>query len=359
VQHLGLDYVPVIKGVRSKEDKTKWIKKSWICCDGDTYCIFGNLPDNVTRADWCNALGIDSRLVTQLDQLRNALWPRLGALLSTQAVMYYMAQRFGFPVVEYAEMIDDVALGTWLHSLLFSPVWPRMPFKRAYLILVPVNLPDTIVVDATGHLLSILIPEQSSTFRRDIAAAFAAAYAPLTFPAQYLRFEGMVNIGADKGVVFKAEFIDDRSRTDLQQSAIEAPTAQDEWPRDARRQAFNAVPLEAYKAFVHASTRKGRVGWGIDALIIRDCIGAQPHETGVALQLAPGWFAVVTGHTLFVRPCHAQDRGNGTLLEARVATSLLAEPKGGVNQREARKQRSLQNQKLRRKSASLNGAQCS
>jgi hypothetical protein len=88
VQHLGLDYVPVIKGVRSKEDATKWIKKSWICCEGDTYCIYGNLPDNVTRADWCNALGIDSRLVTQLDQLRNALWPRLGALLSTQAVMY-------------------------------------------------------------------------------------------------------------------------------------------------------------------------------------------------------------------------------------------------------------------------------
>ena len=133
VQHLGLDHIPVIKGVRSKEDPTKWLRKSWICCDGDTYCIFGNLPDNVTRKDWCHAIGIDSKLVTTLDQLRNALWPRLGALLSTQAVMYYMAHRFGFPVVEYTEAVEDVALMSWLQSLMLAPVWPRMPFQRAYL----------------------------------------------------------------------------------------------------------------------------------------------------------------------------------------------------------------------------------
>ena len=328
VQHLGLDYIPVIKGVRSKEDPTKWLRKSWVCCDGDTYCIFGNLPDNVTRTDWCHAIGIDSKLVTALDQLRNALWPRLGALLSTQAVMYYMAHRFGFPVVEYTEAVEDAALMAWVQSLMLAPVWPRMPFQRAYLLLVPVSLPGTVVVDTAGHLLSVPIPKQTSTFKRDIASAFAAAYAPLSFPAQYLRFEGMVQIGADTGVVFKAEFVDDRSRSDLRANVLEIPQAKGQWPLHANAQVFSAVPMASYVAFLRESVQGGRTAWGVDALIIRDCADMHLSIEGAALCLGPGRFGFVPGHTRFVHPRYTSSDCGGVLLDTRIATSMLASGDG-------------------------------
>ena len=267
VQHLGLDDVPVIKGTRDPHDPTKWLQRSWVCCEGDTYCIWGNMPEGVTKRDWCEAIGLDSEHVKLLYQLRNALWPRLGALLSTQAVMYFMAHRFGFPVVEYVEAESDPLLGQWLHSLLYSTVWPSMPFKRAYLLLTPVNMPDTILVGDAWHLLFVEVPTQTSTFRRDVAAAFALKYAPLSFPAQYFRFEGMFRGHGGFNVVFSTEFVDDRSRGELQRANdTNSPLDGDPASEEGVHHSLRAVPVCRYVQFLRQAILLGRTSWATDAL---------------------------------------------------------------------------------------------
>ena len=272
VQHLGLDDVPVIKGTRDPSDPTKWLQRSRVCCDGDTYCIWGNLPDGVTRRDWCDAVGIDPEHVTLLYQLRNALWPRLGALLSTQAVMYYMAFHFGFPVVEYTEAVSDALLGNWVHSLLYAPVWPKMPFKRVHLLAVPVNMQGAIVLDVNRRLLAVEVPKQTSTFKRDVAAAFTKQYAPLVFPAEHFRFVGMFKTSAGFDVVFCTEFLDDRSRDDMLSNSLQAasPTAESEQQVPAL--SVTVTLLAEHLKFLQQRTWGGRTQWSYDALIIRDAV---------------------------------------------------------------------------------------
>jgi len=213
-QHLGLDGVPVFLGERDSNDSTRWIRRPWICCDGDTYQIFGSLPRGVTHNDWCRATRNDPAHIRQTYQLKNALWPALGSIFATQQTMYYMAEQWGVPVVSYPEAQADALLWSLVTSILARPVWPVLPFVKAYLILMPVNQRGQLLVESTGHLLHVDIPPRRSTLVQDVSAAFNAKYSPLTFPATQLRFVGVVKSTSPWQLVFFSEFLDDWSRHD-------------------------------------------------------------------------------------------------------------------------------------------------
>ena len=322
VHHLGPDDVPVNLGVRDRNDPTKWSKPSWVCCDGDTHQLVGKLPDGVTRRDWCHATGNDTDHIKLLYQLRNALWPRLGSYLSAQGAMYYMANRFGLPVVAYDEASatsvgGDEQLGLWLRSLLSSSLWLRgrlmprtqscMLFRRAYLVMQPVNLPGVIITHISGHLLSVEIPSQTSTFRADIVSEFARVYAPLTFASQHFKFKGMVYDGACPSVVFYTEFLDDCNRADLISHPVPARHSTSEGHERRADRLYCAIQVETYRACLHRAVCGGRTLWSCDALILRDCgICVEPSAFGAFICVSPGQFKFIGTNDVFLNAeCHS------------------------------------------------------
>ena len=273
-QHLGPDGVPTFMGERDPSDPSRWVhyvKKSggwvnrrpWACCEGNAFIVVGNMPPGVSHRDWCNATGNSPDHIRDTQQLRNALWPRLGLLLAPQLQMYWMANTFGFPVIDFPEARSDPQLLAWLRSILLCKgPWPRMPFTHHYLVLTPVSDPGTIIVTAWGHLLGVHIPTRTSTLHSDLISALSFAYPQLSLDAKDLRFAGMLDVFTPSYLVFCSEVIDDDARSKI-------PAYSSELFSSSTSLSLISISISDYLAFLNNMARLGRWEWGLDLVILR------------------------------------------------------------------------------------------
>jgi hypothetical protein len=225
--------------------------------------VFGNMPPGVTHEMWCKHTGNSPSHIRDTQQLRNALWPRLGLLLGPQLHMYWMAGKYGLPVVDFPESRRDPCLLAWLHSILFCQgVWPRMPFQHYHFVLTPVTSPGCIIVTSCGHLLETQVRSRSSTLVGDLATALSQSYPRLALDAKDLRFSGMLNLFSPYHLIFSSEVIDD----DALQTVPAGNVASF---RGASRvlEVLVSVPITSYLAFLNSMSRLGVCTWGLDLVI--------------------------------------------------------------------------------------------
>ena len=281
-QHLGPDNVPVFMGERDPSDPSKWVRymkkgggwvnrRPWTCCKGSAMVVFGNMPPGVTHEMWCKHTGNSPSHIRDTQQLRNALWPRLGLLLGPQLHMYWMAGKYGLPVVDFPESRRDPCLLAWLHSILFCQgVWPRMPFQHYHFVLTPVTSPGCIVVTSCGHLLETQVRSRSSTLVGDLATALSQSYPRLALDAKDLRFSGMLNLFSPYHLIFSSEVIDD----DALQTVPAGNVASF---RGASRvlEVLVSVPITSYLAFLNSMSRLGVCTWGLDLVILRSYLQSE------------------------------------------------------------------------------------
>ena len=273
-QHLGPDNVPVYMGERDPSDPSRWVhyvkpgggwvnRRPWVCCKGSAMVVFGNMPPGVTHRHWCEATGNSANHIRDTQQLRNALWPRLGLFLGPQLHMYWMAQTYGVPVVDFPESRRDPLLLAWLRSILFCRgPWPVMPFRHYILILAPVSYEGSIVVTCCGHLPDVYVPSRTSTLVCDLASAVSVAYDQISLDKKDLRFAGMLRIFSPSYLVFSSEIIDDDARSKI-------PSVTPSEFSYGSPNTLVAVPVSMYLAFLNDMALLGRSAWGLDLVTLR------------------------------------------------------------------------------------------
>ena len=278
-QHLGPDGVPTYMGERDPSDPSKYVhyvkpgggwvnRRPWACCKGSAWVVFGNMPPGVTHADWCTATGNSADHIRDTQQLRNALWPRLGLLLGPQIHMYWMANKYGFPVIDFPDTKRDPRLLSWLRSILFCQgPWPRMPFQFYRLILTPVSNPGTIVVTQCGHLMGVHVPSRTSTLLDDLVTGLAHSFPQYSPDKKDLRFAGMLQMFSPHHLVFSSEVVDDDALFRIPEGSVASFASAPYEP--SAHVPLVSVLISDYIAFLNMQARLGRYEWGVDLVIIR------------------------------------------------------------------------------------------
>ena len=275
-QHLGPDNVPVFLGERDPADPTKWVRymkpgggwvhrKPWYCCPGDNHGVYGTMPAGVSHADWCRATGNSPDHIRDVQQLKNALWPRLGALLSPQLQMYHMAAVFGFPVVDVVEAGRDELLDQFLRSLLFCRgPWPSMPFQAVYVIIAPVSDHGTVLLTSASHVPLVRLSARTTTFVADLANALSEQYPLLSIRSEYMRFVGVINVSRPQALVFSVDVIDDDARKVVRVGGVAVTPDRKEGTEELR-----SVQLVGYMQRMLGAAGLGSAEWGIDLVLMR------------------------------------------------------------------------------------------
>ena len=284
-QHLGPDGVPTYMGERDPSDPSKYVhyvkpgggwvnRRPWACCKGSAWVVFGNMPPGVTHADWCAATGNSATHIRDTQQLRNALWPRLGSLLGPQIHMYWMAGKYGFPVIAFPDARRDPRLLAWLRSILFCQgPWPRMPFQHYRLVLTPVSSPGTIVVTQCGHMLGVFVASRTSTLLDDLVTGLAQSFPQYSPDKKDLRFAGMLTLFSPRHLVFCSEVLDDDALASIPETPV-ASFASAPYDPTARA-TLVSVSISEYLVFLNEQALLGRYEWGIDLVILRSHLGSE------------------------------------------------------------------------------------
>ena len=332
-QHLGPDWIPVFTGERDPRDPSKWVRYvkpggGWVsrhprfCCAGDVWGVYGALPPGVVFEDWCRATGNSPDHIRDIQQLKNALWPRLGQLLGHQLQMYYMARKYGFPVVDYPESVADPSLLSYIRSLLFCRgPWPRMPFSHFHIVVTPISDRGSILVTPAGHILSSRVPCRSSTLVSDLASTFASAYPQLSVGKADFRFLGSVDVASPQHLVFGLSVVDDDSRKLI--SCLDPDCDLASYFASYASPSLLAsdvvsVPIRSYACFLVCAARAGLPTWGLDLALLRSYLDTpfalplhlSEFVEGCCIQqaafisLSPGRYLTVRSSDRFLHPVY-------------------------------------------------------